>query len=69
MKHFFTLSDTISVEQSIALTFSLKISSDVRISKIDAAAVELDTLELTFRDQYLGRSEMWRLKNVLVRAP
>lgn len=26
----------------------------------------LDSVELTFRDQYLGRSEMWRLKNSMI---
>lgn len=26
----------------------------------------LDSVELTFRDQYLGRSEMWRLKTSMV---
>lgn len=26
----------------------------------------LDSVELIFRDQYLGRSEMWRLKNSMV---
>lgn len=29
-------------------------------------SVILDSVELTFRDQYLGRSEMWRLKNSMV---
>lgn len=33
--------------------------------KVDAISVELDSVELTFKDQYLGRSEMWRLKNSL----
>ena len=27
---------------------------------------QLDCLELTFRETYLGRSEMWRLKSALV---
>lgn len=28
----------------------------------------LDTVELVFRDQYMGRSEMWRLKSKLVKC-
>lgn len=28
--------------------------------------VALDSIELTFKDQYMGRSEMWRLKNSLL---
>ena len=28
--------------------------------------MSLDSVELTFKDQYMGRSEMWRVKNNLV---
>lgn len=33
---------------------------------IDPASVALDSVEITFKDQYMGRSEMWRLKTYLV---
>lgn len=33
---------------------------------IDPATVALDSLEISFKDQYMGRSEMWRLKTHLV---
>lgn len=33
---------------------------------IDPANVALDSVEITFKDQYMGRSEMWRLKTYLV---
>lgn len=33
---------------------------------IDPASVALDSVEITFKDQYMGRSEMWRLKTHLV---
>lgn len=33
---------------------------------VNPADVALDSIELTFKDQYMGRSEMWRLKNSLV---
>lgn len=33
---------------------------------IDPATVALDSVEITFKDQYMGRSEMWRLKTHLV---
>ncbi|ODM94660.1 DEP domain-containing protein 5 [Orchesella cincta] len=49
-----------------AATFQLKPYTDVIVERVDQAEVELDSLELTFRDQYLGRSEMWRLKMGLV---
>lgn len=59
--------ETISVEQSIATAFGLKTYKDVVIRLVNPADVVLDSIELTFKDQYLGRSEMWRLKNSLVR--
>lgn len=59
--------DTISVEQSIATTFQLRTFADVYVNIVNVADVALDSVELTFKDQYLGRSEMWRIKNHLVR--
>lgn len=59
--------DTISVEQSIATTFQLRTFADVYVNIVNVADVALDSVELTFKDQYMGRSEMWRLKNHLVR--
>ncbi|XP_034840644.1 GATOR complex protein Iml1 isoform X4 [Maniola hyperantus] len=58
--------DAISVEQSIATTFQLRTFADVYVNIVNVADVALDSVELTFKDQYLGRSEMWRLKNHLV---
>ncbi|XP_045519612.1 GATOR complex protein Iml1 isoform X2 [Pieris brassicae] len=58
--------DTISVEQSIAITFQLRTFADVYVNIVNVADVALDSVELTFKDQYMGRSEMWRLKNHLV---
>lgn len=34
---------------------------------VHPASVALDSVEITFKDQYMGRSEMWRLKTYLVR--
>jgi len=33
---------------------------------VSPESVILDSVELTFRDQYLGRSEMWRLRNSMI---
>lgn len=33
---------------------------------VHPGAVALDSVEITFKDQYMGRSEMWRLKSYLV---
>lgn len=54
------------MEQSIASTFQLRTYNDVFVNIVNPEAVALDSVELTFKDQYLGRSEMWRLKNSLV---
>lgn len=35
---------------------------------VDPASVALDSVEITFKDQYMGRSEMHRLKSFLVRV-
>lgn len=60
--------DTISVEQSIAASFQLRTFADVYVNIVNIADVALDSVELTFRDQYMGRSEMWRLKNHLINS-
>nr|CAD7589464.1 unnamed protein product [Timema genevievae] len=58
--------ETISVEQSIATAFQLRTYADVYMNIVKPVDVALDSVELTFKDQYMGRSEMWRLKNSLV---
>ena len=64
--NFLLLIDIISIENSIAQTFKLKAYKNVKVSKVDPKSVALEMLELTFKDQYLGRAEMWRLKRELV---
>jgi hypothetical protein len=56
------------VEQSIATAFQLRTYADVIMNIVNPEDVALDSVELTFKDQYMGRSEMWRLKNSLVRV-
>ncbi len=58
--------ETISVENNIASMFQLRTFGDVYMNVVNPADVSLDSVELTFKDQYTGRSEMWRLKNSLV---
>lgn len=62
----YLFSDTISIEHSVASLFQLRAYSDVTVNLISPESVILDSVELVFRDQYLGRSEMWRLKNSMV---
>jgi hypothetical protein len=53
----------ISVDKTVAQSFDLPPRSDVLVRKIDAESVTADYVELMFRDQYIGRADMWRLKN------
>lgn len=59
--------ETISIESNIATLFALRTFADVVIRVVEPATVALDSVEVTFKDQYLGRSEMWRLKTILVK--
>nr|XP_040227207.2 GATOR complex protein Iml1 isoform X3 [Anopheles coluzzii] len=61
----FNSRETISVEVNVATTFNLKAYNDVYMRVVDPADVALDSVEITFKDQYIGRSEMWRLKTRL----
>lgn len=57
--------NNVSIEQSIALSFQLRNFSDVVVNVVDPNSVLLDSVELFFKDQYLARSDMWRLKKHL----
>lgn len=56
----------ISIDSNIASAFNLRTFSEVVMQVVNPADVALDSVEITFKDQYMGRSEMWRLKNYLV---
>jgi hypothetical protein len=49
-----TILDTISVEQSIAQTFGLQAYKNVLIRIVDPPDISLDSIELTFKDQYMA---------------
>ncbi|ERE87878.1 DEP domain-containing protein 5-like isoform 2 [Cricetulus griseus] len=51
--------ETVSVDQTVTQVFRLRPYQDVY-------DVTLDLVELTFKDQYIGRGDMWRLKKSLV---
>ncbi|XP_054168694.1 GATOR complex protein Iml1-like [Oppia nitens] len=52
----------ISIEQTIVSTFQLRYYCDVIVNKVDKKDAILDSVELFFKDQYIARSDMWRLK-------
>jgi hypothetical protein len=55
----------ISIEQTIVSTFQLRIYCDVIVNRVEKKDVVLDSVELFFKDQYIARSDMWRLKRDL----
>jgi len=57
--------DTVYIEKSIAESFQLSNYKSLVVNKVDKVKVALDSVELLFKEQYLGRSEMWRLKKFL----
>ncbi|KAJ7264861.1 hypothetical protein B0H12DRAFT_1101149 [Mycena haematopus] len=56
----------ISIPKPVAEAFKLKNNSDVLVTKVDPANYSADYVEFIFQDQYLGRSDMWRLGEYLV---
>ena len=58
----------VSVEQGVASLFQLRAYQTVQVRRVepDSQDVALDLVELVFKDQYVSRSDMWRLKNSLV---
>jgi len=57
--------DTVYIEKSTAESFQLSNYKSLVVNKVDKSKVALDSVELLFKEQYLGRSEMWRLKKHL----
>ncbi|XP_076434609.1 GATOR1 complex protein DEPDC5-like [Babylonia areolata] len=57
--------ETVSIADGIAATFQLRHYKDVIVNKIDPKTVAVEMVELLFKEQYLHRSDMWRLMNTL----
>ncbi|XP_033123560.1 GATOR complex protein DEPDC5-like [Anneissia japonica] len=59
--------DIVSIEQNLVKAFQLRAYQDVVVRPVaDPATVALDLVELVFKDQYISRSDMWRLKKHLL---
>ncbi|KAF9099494.1 vacuolar membrane-associated protein iml1 [Mortierella sp. GBA35] len=56
----------VSLTHSIAKVFGLSPRQDVIVQRVDPSQYAAKYVELTFRDQYVGRSDMWRLRTSLV---
>ncbi|KIO23515.1 hypothetical protein M407DRAFT_27041 [Tulasnella calospora MUT 4182] len=55
----------ITVPKHLATVFNLQNRSEVILTKISKESVTADAVEVYFRDQYLGRCDMWRLEESL----
>ncbi|KAJ3174415.1 vacuolar membrane-associated protein iml1 [Geranomyces variabilis] len=58
----------ISIAQHIAALFELHPRKDVLVRKVEKETIAADYVELLFRDQYVGRSDMWRMRTLLTGA-
>ncbi|KAL1922356.1 uncharacterized protein VTP21DRAFT_9895 [Calcarisporiella thermophila] len=56
----------LSINSRVANLFGLTNRCDVLVQTVSPTSVEVDYVELTFRDAYLSRSDMWRLKDNLI---
>ncbi|KAF9431267.1 vacuolar membrane-associated protein iml1 [Podila epigama] len=56
----------VSLASNIATAFGLSPRQYVVVQKADPSTYAAKYVELTFRDQYVGRSDMWRLRTSLV---
>ncbi|RUS89768.1 hypothetical protein EGW08_002471, partial [Elysia chlorotica] len=58
--------DTVSIEQGISNTFSLKTyNNKIVVNKVEPKNVCVDLVEILFKEQYFGRSDMWRMNTIL----
>ena len=64
--HVFFAGGPFSVLQEVAVTFALTGQREVRVRRMDQREVGLDLVELSLRDQYITRSDMWRITCSLV---
>ncbi|KAI9090277.1 hypothetical protein DFS34DRAFT_585200 [Phlyctochytrium arcticum] len=60
-----TLVLQISIAQHVAALFELQARTDVVVRRVEKESIAAHFIELNFRDQYVGRSDMWRLKTLL----
>ncbi|KAF4027259.1 hypothetical protein G4228_018767 [Cervus hanglu yarkandensis] len=51
--------ETISVDQTMTYVFRLRPNQDVYVNVGDPKDVTFDLVELTFKDQYIDRGDMW----------
>ena len=57
-----------SIYQDVAVAFSLTGVREVCVRKVEQRDVGLDLVELSFKDQFITRSDMWRITCSLVQT-
>ncbi|XP_033102141.1 GATOR complex protein DEPDC5-like [Anneissia japonica] len=58
--------EIVTIDQSVASIFKLRQYKEVVVNKVKEKDVELDLVELLFKDQYVSRGDMWRLKKCMM---
>lgn len=53
------------MDKFIAANFELLARKEVVVQKVHPDHALIEFIEITFKDQYIGRSDMWRFKNYL----
>lgn len=60
--------ETISIKYSVANKFKFRPYWDIHLQLVDPSTFALDLVELTFKDQYFGRSDIWRFGKSLINS-
>ncbi|KAI8613277.1 hypothetical protein BC830DRAFT_1193049 [Chytriomyces sp. MP71] len=56
----------ISIAQHLAALFELQPRAQVVVRRVEKDAIKADFMELAFKDQYVARSDMWKMKMSLL---
>eukprot|EP01116_Phalansterium_solitarium_P019294 TRINITY_DN5330_c3_g2_i1.p1 TRINITY_DN5330_c3_g2~~TRINITY_DN5330_c3_g2_i1.p1 ORF type:complete len:1057 (-),score=354.64 TRINITY_DN5330_c3_g2_i1:144-3314(-) len=56
----------VSLAKPVAAACNVAARTDVFVEPVSAAAVTVEFVEVSFKDQYIGRSDMWRLRGSLI---
>lgn len=57
--------EKISIPRPMADALDIRMNDEVLVRKVEKGVNSADHIEFVFQDQYLGRSDMWRLAEYL----
>jgi hypothetical protein len=52
----------VSVTKAVAVSFEFTARREIIVEKVSEENAAIEFVEISFKDQYIGRSDMWRLK-------